>query len=97
MTAHQLTLLANEANANGWTIRYLAEHPARDGRVPNGVALIERDRSPSGPGREFSTNAWAIREADGAAGFFSGEYDLTYSDAIASFAERAGILAEVAA
>ncbi|MCA1571182.1 MAG: hypothetical protein LC798_12865 [Chloroflexi bacterium] len=73
---------------NGWElIGAIRTHPGGNGYVPHGVALVKRDHSPFGGGREFATAGWYVR-ADGSAGFESGHYDLTLADALADFNER---------
>lgn len=72
---------------NQWqVIAYVKTHTGGDGKVPHGVLIVKRNRSPLGEGREYATVGW--NEHTSGVLFESGNYDLTMEDAIDDFIDR---------
>jgi hypothetical protein len=86
VTTKNLEAIARAAEDNGWKVIALVDFPDAAGRVPNGIAAIERERSPFGADRRYATARWYVQPDY--AGFESGNYDMTREAALSDFAER---------
>ena len=85
MTEHA-DALREKAISQGWKVMLMTEtHPGGNGYVPHGFALIERERYPF-EGRQFATLRWYVQPSG--PGFESGNYDLSYEDALGDYRQR---------
>jgi hypothetical protein len=75
-------------NPAGWLRAwYVSLAEPRDGHLPHGSALVERNHAPLGADKRWCVVNWA-QAADGIF-FYDGDYDKTYDDAYVEFCKRA--------
>ena len=82
-------LVLLDASHKGWTVEKYFIAPHREMSVPFGIVLSSRVpvRTAHGDGHPYMTHEWALRE-DGHVLFYSGHYDMGYSEALTDYLAR---------